>query len=84
MAYKWFVGTEAQCNELVAAADTYYGYPNPRTKTQTWANPEVNPENVEEFTVPLNDWMLDNLTYDPAKVSDDFPFTYPERIEDEI
>lgn len=84
MAYKWFVGSDIQCNEIVASADTYYGYPNVRTKTQTWANAEVNPENAEEFTVPMNVWMLENLTYDPDKVSDEYPFTYPERIEEEI
>ena len=83
MAYKWFVGTEAQCNEIIAATDTYYGYPNPRTKTQTWCNPEVNPENENEFTVPMNEWMLDNLTYDPAKVSEEFPFVQ-EREEEEL
>jgi len=82
--YRWFVGTEAQCNELIAAADTYYGYPNVQTKTQTWAVAEANPENENEFTIPLNAWMQENLTYDPAKLVDDYPFPVDERNPEEV
>lgn len=72
--YRWFIGTEAQCNDIIAAADTYYGYPNHQTMTLTWAVAEPNPNNADEFTIPVNKWMQDNLTFDPDKLVDAYPF----------
>ena len=71
---KWYIGTQDQCDALVASTDTYYGYPNEQEKTITWAIPEVNPLNDLEWTIPFNQWMLDNLVYDPDKLVDAYPF----------
>lgn len=77
---KWYVGTEEQCQDLVGQANLYYGYPNPSTKTETWAIPEQNPIIETEWTIPFSQWMLDNLSYDPTKLSDEYPFEMPEDL----
>jgi len=74
---KWYIGTESLCDDLVAQTNLYYGYPNEREKTLTWAIPAQNPENESEWTIPFNQWMLDNLTVDPNKLVDAYPFEYP-------
>ena len=71
---KWYIGTEAQCNDLVAQTNLYYGYPSEIEKTLTWATPEVNSLDETEWTIPFNQWMLDNLAYDPSKLVDAYPF----------
>jgi hypothetical protein len=80
---KYFKGTETECNEIVAAADTYYGYPNAATKTLTWATPERDPNGEDIWCIPMNDWMLENLTYNEEKIQDEYPFPMPplEEIE---
>ena len=71
---KWYVGTQEQCEALIASTDTYYGFPSAIEKTTTWATPEQNPFDAIEWTIPFNQWMLDNLTYDPAKIVEYYPF----------
>lgn len=78
---KWYVGTQEQCEAIVASTDTYYGYPDARTKTSTWAIPEVNHFDETQWTIPFNQWMVDNLTYDEANLVDAFPFEFPDEDE---
>lgn len=73
---KYYVGTKSMCDSLGAQADLYYGYPNEETKTLTWAIPAQNPNNELEWTIPMSQWMLDNLTYDANNLVDTYPFEY--------
>jgi len=77
---KWYIGTLSQCEDLVSQTNLYHGWPNEKTKTQTWAIPEQNPLMEEEYTIPFNQWIFDNLEYDPTKLSDEYPFELPEDL----
>lgn len=37
---EYFVGTQAECDDLVARMDTFLGYPNPDTSTVTYSIPQ--------------------------------------------
>ena len=52
-AIDYFVGTLAQCEAYIAKMDAMMGYPNPATKTDTYAKPVKHEGRADTFMVPI-------------------------------
>ena len=49
----YFVGTEQECIDYIAKLDAMMGYPNPATKTVTYAKPIPHDGKAGTFMVPI-------------------------------
>ena len=54
-ATDYFVGTLAECRAYIAKMDTMMGYPNPATKTTTYAKPIKHQGKPDAFMVPIKE-----------------------------
>lgn len=49
----YFVGTERECKDYIVKLDVMMGYPNPATKTDTYAKPIPHDGKAGTFLVPI-------------------------------
>lgn len=52
-AIDYFIGTRAECESYIAKMDAMMGYPNPATKTTTYAKPVKHEGRADTFMVPI-------------------------------
>lgn len=52
-AIDYFVGTLKECQDYIAKMDAMMGYPNPATKTTTYAKPVKHEGRADTFMVPI-------------------------------
>lgn len=53
MAIDYFIGTQAECEAFIAKMDVLMGYPNPATKTLTYAKAKQHFTNKAEWFVRI-------------------------------
>ncbi len=57
----YFVGTLKECNDLIVKMDAFLGYPNPATKTLTYAKPRQHEKLSGRFFVIIKPVYSPNL-----------------------